>query len=189
MIIKRPFKYFLSIILLTFIAAIFFFNNRAIMFNWRMEKDLSKFWNNKVSIKEVKNFEAYARRFKIVLSTPVNNKKYRYLNCYEEKINGLYFKNYQASSQGESRALFSFSTIILNGDIGSNESNYFTVIYGYNSDLQVESYESKITGKKSGIVSNIADNEYFIDAFEGNLQDIIRVSGKDGSDKRNVFCD
>lgn len=189
MIKKKPLKYFLYIILLTFITAVFLFNNKAIMFSWRMEKDVSKFWNNKVSIKSVKDFEAYGRRFRIVLSTPVNNKKYRYLNCYEEKMNGLYFKNYQASSQGGSRALFSFSTIFINGGTNFNEEKCLTIIYGYNIDMKVESYEVKISSKKSNIISNIADKEYFIEAFQGNLQDIISVSGKDGSDKHNVFYD
>lgn len=159
------------------------------MFTSNIEKGIDNFCKNEVSIKEVKDFEAYGKKFKLVLSTPINNKKYKYLICYEEKMNGLYYKYYQASEQGESNALFHFSTVFLNGVVGSNKENYFTIVYGYNEDFQAVSYEIKVSEQEKNIVSNISNKEYFINAFKGNLQDIVNVIGKDGSDKINVFLD
>lgn len=156
------------------------------MFSSNMGKCIDNFWNNEVSIKEVKDFEVYGKKFKLVLSTPINNKKYKYLNCYEEKMNGLYYKYYQASEQGGNNSLFGFSTVFVNG---LNNGNYFTIVYGYNKDFQVVSYEMKVNGLEKNIISNVSSKEYFIDAFKGKFQDIVKVIGKDGSDKINVFID
>lgn len=78
-----------------------------------MEKCISNYWKNKVDIKEVKDFELYDKKFKLILSTPADNKKYKYVNCYEEKMNGLYYKIYQRSEQGGSNNLFDVSTVPL----------------------------------------------------------------------------
>jgi hypothetical protein len=151
-----------------------------------MKQGVERFWNNKVIIREVEDIEVYGKKFRIVLSTQIGNKKYKYLNCYEEKLNGLYYKSYQASEQGGSRALLSFSTIYVNS---SNKENWFTVVYGHNKDLLVDNYEIKIDRFKENIVSSIRDKEYFINTYEGNFQDMISVLGKDGSDMFEAFLD
>lgn len=187
--IKKLYKFLTIIAFLACILSIFCFNNRTIMFSSNIKKGIENFWNNEVSIKEVKDFEVYGRKFKIVLSTPINNNKYKYLNCYEEKMNGLYYKSYRASEQGRSNSLFSFSIVFINGVEGSNKENCFTIVYGYNKDFQVASYEIKVYEQEKTIVSNVSDKEYFINAFKGAFQDIVNVIGKDGSNKINVFCD
>lgn len=187
--IKKLFKVSIIIVLLACTISIFYFNNKTIMFSSNMEKGISNFWENKVSIKEVKNFEAYGKKFKLVLSTPINNEKYKYFNCYEEKMNGLYYKSYQASEQGGSNALFNFSTVFVNDVEGSNKENYFTIVYGYNKDFQVANYEIKVSGQEKGIISNVSSEEYFIDAVKGNFGGIVKAIGKDGNNKINVFCD
>ncbi len=47
----------------------------------------------------------------------------------------------------------------------------------------------KVREQEKSIVSNISSKEYFIDAFKGHIQDIVKVIGEDGSDKINVFED
>jgi len=187
--IKKLSKVLIIIVFLACILSIFFSNSKTIMFSSNMKKGIDNYWNNKVSIKEVKDFEVYGKKFKLVLSTPINNEKYKYLNCYEEKMNGLYYKSYRASEQGGSNNLFGFSTIFVNGVVDSNKENYFTIVYGYNKDFQVVSYEIKVSEQEKNIVSNISNKEYCINAFKGHIQDIVNVIGKDGSDKINVFED
>jgi hypothetical protein len=159
------------------------------MFSSNMNKGIDNYWNDKVSIKEVKDFEVYGKKFKLVLSTPINNEKYKYLNCYEEKMNGLYYKSYRDSEQGGSNSLFTFSTIFVNDVVDSDKENYFTIVYGYNKDSEVVSYEIKVSEQEKSIVSNISSKEYFIGAFKGHIQDIVNVIGEDGSDKISVFED
>lgn len=182
--IKKVSKVSIIIVFLACILSIFYFNSKTIMFSSNMNKVIDNYWNDKVSIKEVKDFEVYGKKFKLVLSTPINNEKYKYLNCYEEKMNGLYYKSYRAAEQGESNSLFTFSTIFVN-----DVENYFTIVYGYNKDSEVVSYEIKVREQEKSIVSNISSKEYFIDAFKGHIQDIVKVIGEDGSDKINVFED
>lgn len=138
---------------------------------------------------EIKDFEVYGKRFKLILSTSAENKEYKYLNCYEEKLNGLCYKNYQAAEQGGSNSLISFSMIFVNGVRESNKENLFTVVYGYNKDLMVDSYEMRIGGHEKNIVSTIANKEYFIDSYEGGFEELVNVLGTDGSDMSQVFCD
>lgn len=187
--IKKFFKVSIVIVLLAFTISTFYFKSSTIMFSSNIEKSISNYWNNKVNIKEVKNFEAYGKKFKLVLSTPINNKKYKYVNCYEEKMNGLYYKNYQASEQGGSNALFNVSTVFVNDVKGSNKENYFTIVYGYNKDFQVVSYEIKVSGHEKGIISNVPSEEYFINAVNGKFLGIVKATDKNGTDKTDVFCD
>ncbi|WP_315110000.1 hypothetical protein [Clostridium intestinale] len=182
--IKKVYKVSIIIVFLACIVSIFYFNSKTIMFSSNMNKGIDNYWNDKVSIKEVKDFEVYGKKFKLVLSTPINNEKYKYLNCYEEKMNGLYYKSYRAAEQGGSNSLFSFSTIFVN-----DVENYFTIVYGYNKDAEVVSYEIKVSEQEKSIVSNVSSKEYFIDAFKGHIQDTVKVIGEDGSNKINVFED
>lgn len=99
-------------------------------------------------------------------------------------MNGLYYKSYRAAEQGGSNSLFTFSTIFVN-----DVENYFTIVYGYNKDSEVVSYEMKVREQEKSIVSNISSKEYFIDAFKGHIQDIVKVIGEDGNDKIKVFED
>lgn len=186
---RKAFIVIVSIIAISFAAAIFFFNNKVIMISSNMKKGIEKYWEDKVVIKVVKDFEAYGKKYRLVLSTPINNEKYKYLNCYEEKLNGLYYKSYQASEQGESKAFLSFSTINVSTAAGSNKENWFTVVYGYNKDLQVDNYEMKIRGHDKNVFSDITGKEYFIDAYKGLFENLVSASGKDDSDMLGVFSD
>lgn len=159
------------------------------MYSLNMTKGIEKYWDDKIAIKEVQDFEVYGKKFKLVLSTPVADKKYKYLNCYEEKLNGLYYKSYQAAKQGGSNALISFSMVYVNREKASNKENWFTVVYGYNKDLMVNSYEMKIDGHEKSIVSSIAGKEYFIDTFKGGFEKLVNVVGRDGSDMFQTFYD
>jgi len=111
----------------------------------------------------------------LVLSTPVNDEKYKYFNCYEEKFNGFYYKSYQAS---KSKALVNFSVIFFNTD----KENAFTVVYGYNKGMLVDNYELKISKNEKNIISSIKGKEYFIDAYKGFFEGPVSATGKDGSD-------
>lgn len=183
---KKFFIFFIFILLLAYAFFTLYPASKEIMFSSNIQNGINRYWKTKVDIKEVKDFEAYGKKYKLVLSTPISNEKYKYLNCYEEKMNGLYYKNYQGSKQGDSNDLFSFSTIYVNS---SNKENYFTVVYGYNKDLEVASYEMKISGHEKNIISNVSRKKYFIDAYEGNFQGLVNALDKDGKEKNDVFCD
>lgn len=185
---RKVFIVIISIIVMSF-ATIFFLNNKEVMLSSNMKKGIEKYWGNKVVINEVKDFEAYGKKFRLVLSTSINNEKYKYFNCYEEKFNGFYYKSYQASKQGESKALLNFSTVYVNREKVSNKENWFTVVYGYNKDLLVDNYKMKINGNEKNIVSNITGKEYFIDTYKGLFEGIVSASGKDSSDMIEAFCD
>lgn len=187
--IKKLFKVLVVTILIACILSITYINSGIIIFPSNLKEGIDNYWKKEVSIKQVKDYEVYGKRYKLVLGTPINNKKYKYLNCYEEKMYGLYYKSYQASEQGESRALFGFSSIYVNGLSGSNKENYFTIVYGYNENFQAASYETEINGQK--ITSDISNREYFIDAYERgfNVSSKVNATGKDGKDKTNFFYD
>lgn len=186
---KKGYKVIISIILIFFASAIIFLNNKEIMISSNMKKGIEKYWRNKVVIKEVKGFEVYGKKYMLVLSTPIDNGKYKYLNCYEEKLNGIYYKSYQASEQGGSKAYLNFSTIYVNTVGNLKKENWFTVVYGYNKDLQVDNYEMKISGHDKNVVSSISGKEYFIDAYEGLFEELVSASGKDHSDMLEAFYD
>jgi len=186
---RKVFIVLISIILFLLLIITFFLKSKEIMFSSNMKKGIEKYWKNKVVIKEVKDFEAYGKKFRIVLSVSVNNEKYKYLNCYEEKLNGLFYRSYQASEQGGSRALLNFSTIHVNNVKDSNKENWITVVYGYNKDLLVDNYEMKINGHEKNIISSIKGKEYFVDVYKGSFKELVSASGKDGSDMLNTFSD
>jgi hypothetical protein len=186
---KRQYISIAGFILLILLSVNSFMNNKTHMFASSMEKDIERFWDKDIVIREVRDFEAYGKRFKLILSTAANNVKYKHMNYYEEKLGGLYYKNYQASYQGGSRALFSFSTVYVNGSSEPYKENWFTVVYGYNKDLAVESYEMEISGHKDNVVSSVEGKEYFLDAYEGRFQKLISATGKEGRDMLDVFND
>jgi len=62
--IKKLVKAFTVFILAAGIIGIFYFNSMSIMFSSNMEKSINKFWNNKVSIKEVKDKEYFMNAYK-----------------------------------------------------------------------------------------------------------------------------
>lgn len=187
--VTKFFKVSIVIVLVAFTIATFYFNKNAIMFSSNIEKGISSFWKDKVNMKEVKNFEAYGKKFKLILSTPINNKKYKYVNCYEEKMNGLYYKDYRSSEQGGSNALFNVSTVFVNDVEDSNKEKWFTIVYGYNKDYQVVSYEIKVSGHEKDIISNVSNKEYFINVVKGEFLGIVKATGKNGANKTDVFCD
>jgi hypothetical protein len=47
----------------------------------------------------------------------------------------------------------------------------------------------KISGHDKNIISNIADKEYFINAYKGSFEKLISASGKNGCDMLEAFCD
>lgn len=172
-----------SIILLVDLGLVFF-TSSTIMFPSRLEKDVGKYWNNNVSVKDVKDFELQGKRYKVILSTNGNDEKYKYLNIYEEKMHGLYYKCDRASEQGGSNALISFSNV-------SDENNNFTVIYGYNKGLEVANYEvNVIEGTDTySLKFDLPKKEYFIDIFYGRFGGIKGAWGSDGSNKDDYFFD
>ena len=186
---RTVFIFLMSIIVITFSIATFFLNNKVVMLSSNIKKGIEKYWGNKVVIKEVKDFEAYGKKFRLVLSTPVNNEKYKYFNCYEEKFNGFYYKSYQASEQGGSKALINSSIVSFNIGKGSDKENAFTVVYGCNKGLLVDNYEMKISKNEKNIISSITGKEYFIDAYKGFFEGPVSASGKDGSDMLEAICD
>lgn len=186
---RKVFIVFISIIVMSFATATFFLNNKEVMLSSNMKKGIEKYWVKKVVIKEVRDFEAYGKKFRLVLSTSGNNEKYKYFNCYEEKFNGFYYKSYQASEQGGSKALLNFSTVYVSREKGSNKENWFTVVYGYNKDLLVDNYVMKISGNEKNIISRITGKEFFIDTYKGLFEGVVSASRKDGSDMLKAFCD
>ena len=179
----------ISVILLISIATIVVINDKTIMFSSNMKGNVEKFWKDKVVIKEVKNIEIDGKKFRLILSTPINNKKYKYFNCYEEKLNGLYYKSYQASAQGGSNALFNFTTMSIREGKGVEREKDITIVYGYNEDLLLDNYALKISGDNNNIITSLSNKEYVINVFKGPLKEIVNAKGKDGSDLIKAFCD
>lgn len=186
---RKKYTVLISTLFFFLVVITTFLTKKEIMFSSNIKKGIEKYWKDKVVVKEVKDFEVYGKKFKLILSTPVNDEKYKYLNCYEEKLNGLYYRSYQASEQGGSRSLLSFSTIYVNNAKDSGNENWFTVVFGYNKDLLVDNYEMKISGYKKAIVSNIQGKEYFVDAYKGLYEELVSATGKDGNDLLNAFYD
>lgn len=186
---KNLFKVCMISIILASAIAIFYFSSKTIMLPSNIEKSVSKFWDNNVSIKRVEDFEAYGKKFKFVLSTSKDNDNYKYMNCYEEKVNGLFYKFYQGAEQGGSNGLFSVSNIFINNGQGLNKENYITVVYGNNTDSKITNYEISIREGEGSFTSNIANEDYFMDITTGKYQTIVNATDKDGNDKTEVFCD
>lgn len=46
----------------------------------RLENGIEKYWDKNVN--EVKDFDSYGKRYKIILSTKADDDKYKYLNIY-----------------------------------------------------------------------------------------------------------
>ncbi|MGG7076569.1 hypothetical protein [Clostridium sardiniense] len=172
-----------SIILLVDLGLVFF-TSSTIMFPSRLEKDVEKYWNNNISVKDVKDFESHDQKYKIILSTKADNEKYKYLNIYEEKLGGLYYKCDRASEQGDSKALTSFSIV-------DDENNNFTIVYGYNKGLEVDNYEADIIDGTDSYSRkfDLPKKEYFIDVFNGRFGGIKGAWGSDGSNKNDYFLD
>lgn len=172
-----------AIILLVGLGLLFS-TNSTIMFSSRLEKGVEKYWDNNVSVKEVKDFESHDQKYKIILSTKADNEKYKYLNIYEEKLGGLYYKCNRASEQGYSNSLIGYSNV-------SDENNNFTVVYGYNKGLEVANYEVDIIDgtDRYSRKFDLPKKEYFIDVFNGRLGGIKGAWGSDGSNKFDYFFD
>lgn len=182
---KRKLLINTSIAIILFVGVgLLFFTNSTIMIPSRLEKSVEKYWDSNVDVKEVKDFESHGKKYKIILSTKADNEKYKYLNIYEEKLGGLYYRCDRASEQGGSNALISFSNV-------TDENDNFTVVYGYNKGLEVANYEVGVVYGTDNYIHkfNLPKKEYFIDIFNGQFGEIKGVWGSDGSDKTYYFVD
>lgn len=180
-------RFFLIIICtLVFFTGISFclFLNKRFLFSSNLEKSVEKYWNTKVEIKDIRDFNIYGQNFKIILSTKPDDKKYKYLNVYEEKFNGLYYELSGASEQGFSKSYIDFKYM-------SDRTDSFTVIYGYNKDLKVKSCEVEVSMYDTlyTLKLDLPKKEYFIDVFNGNYRGIINAYGENNNEELEYFVD
>ncbi|MGG5461014.1 hypothetical protein [Clostridium sp. B9] len=149
-------------------------------------KGTDRYWGTDVRVEDVQNFEFNNKKFNIVLSTKQGDENYKYLNVYEEKLGGLYYKCIRASEQGESEALISFSKVIL------ENNKTFTIAYGDNRDLKVKSCEIGIVDNHFSdydIRFQLPEKRFFIKVFDGTFNGLITATLQDGSTNVDYFID
>jgi hypothetical protein len=172
----------LIVVLILFALLFFFFSNKTIVFSKNFKQNIEKIVNQNIDIKEIKTFEVNQKKYILILSTQTNNNNYKYFNCYEEKMNGLYYKSCGGTEQGKSNNYFGLASINI-----SDSNDFFSVVFGYNKGFQIASYEIQVD--KENIKSNVSNKEYFIHAYKGHLPKIINAIDKDGKNRINVFND
>ena len=96
----------------------------------------------------------------------------------------MYYKCYRASEQGGSHALINFSTIIDGNDD-------FTIMYGYNKNLEISRCEIKASDNLDDFIINfdLPQKEYFIAIFNAGYRGIKNAYGKDGNINTSYFLD
>lgn len=92
----------ISVILLFALGCTFYYQNikKTIAYPSDIEKGVERYWNKDVTIRSEKDVTIYGRSFKLVLSTAADDSRYKYFNCFEQKLGGLYYRCYQGAEQG-----------------------------------------------------------------------------------------
>lgn len=126
----------------------------------------------------------FKQRYLIIFKSYKDNNDYKYLNVYQEKFNGLYYKSTIASEQGFSKSYISFTNV-------SDRNDTFTVIYGYNKDLKVKSCEVRVSMYKNlyTLKLNLSEKEYFIDVFNGDYRGVINTYEENDKKDFEYFVD
>ena len=111
-----------------------------------------------MSIKSDDKFPYKGKAYRIIFSTPINKKDEIYLQCFEEKFNGLIYKPTYGSSQGESKSICGMTENVTN-DV---TNDCFFVAYGYNKELKANNFSVSKAIDGEWITEDISKQEYFL---------------------------
>ncbi|MGL4992407.1 MAG: hypothetical protein ACRCYC_04040 [Paraclostridium sp.] len=157
-----------------------FFSSKNISVSPNLNGGLEKYWNEKIVVKNLFEYNFQGIDYKIVLSVNKENEDYKYLNVYEKKLGGVYYECNEASEQGNSKNNIEFSVVETKGKA-------FTIMYGENKQRYVTScviklYDENLNEFKNTEVNLLEEDKYFIKILDGKfsgVEEVQTINGKD----------
>ncbi|KMT22072.1 hypothetical protein [Clostridium cylindrosporum] len=172
----------IAILFLFIMLTIAFFRSNLIWHS-NINKYLEKTYQQPISIKEDKNFSYKGRNYRIILSTPKNKKDELYLQCFEELLNGTFYKGAYGARQGESKPLYGAVLNFIND--GTEDS--FVAVYGYNKGLKANTFSVKSTNDGKWITQNISKEEYFLYIYTNIVYPEVNFKDNKNNDVNRFF--
>lgn len=178
---KKNFILLAIVLLAIVIVSVFFKSN--LIWHSNMNKHLEKIYQKPISIKKDEVFSYKGKEYRIILSTSESKKDELYLQCFEQVLNGSFYKETYGARQGESKSLYGAVKNFIND--GTQDS--FVVIYGYNKELKANTFDVESTDNDKFITQNIFNEEYFLYTYSNIVYPFVGFKDSKNNDITEMF--
>lgn len=157
---KKKINFLIYILMFLSIIAVFTFNKGNLVWYSNVNKYIDKIYYHPISIKSNTKFSYKGSNYRIIFGTSKDRKDDIYLQCFKEKLSGLFYEPTYGAGGGSSvtsNPRYGMTNHFIHG---SNES--FFVIYGYNKDFKADNFSVIKTSDGKLITQDISKQEYFL---------------------------
>lgn len=137
-----------------------------------------KIYGEPITIKKDENFSYKGRNYRIILGVSQNKEGELYLKCFEEVLNGTFYKGAYGASKGESNLLYGEVFNFIND--GTDDG--FVIIYGYNKGFKANEFNVKSSNNGKLITQNIDNEEYFVYTYADIVYPFVIFKDKNNKD-------
>lgn len=145
------------LIILSISVTIFFITGKWVWHS-NVSRYLDKRCNQTMIVRSDSEFSYKGKIYRIMFSTPKDKKDQLYLQCFEEKMNGLLYRPTYGSEQGECKALYGMTNHFVND--GTNDS--FIIVYGYNKGFKANNFSVRKASNGEWMTQDISKQEYYL---------------------------
>ncbi|MDD7793099.1 hypothetical protein [Clostridium sp. 'White wine YQ'] len=157
----RKFKYILIYLLVFSFVVVLLLSRSHFILRSNVTTYINKIYKQEMSIKSDSEFSYKDNNYRIIFSTPVNKKDELYVQCFQEKFNGLVYIPTYGSAQGKSKSLCNMINHFLNNANGDS----FYVVYGYNKNFKASTFSVEKSTDGTLITEDISKKEYFLNTY------------------------
>jgi hypothetical protein len=139
------------------IIALFAFNKSNLVWHSNVSRYIDKIHNQTISVKGDTKFSYKGKNYRIIFGTSEDKKDDLFLQCFQEKLNGLFYEPTYGAYQGKSKSLYGMTNHYIHG-----ENDSFFVVYGYNKEFEANNFSVRKTSDGEWITQDISKQEYFL---------------------------
>ncbi|GFP75375.1 hypothetical protein [Clostridium fungisolvens] len=180
--IKKAQKVLFLAFLILIIAVISYFNSK-LVWHTNAKSYIEKSYGKAMTTRVDTEYQYNGKKYKIIFSTSQNKKDELYLQCFEEKFNGLFYKPTYGAAQGNSTSLNGVTCHFIDG----STDDKFLVFYGYNKNLQASNLSVEKTDKAHWITQDISKQEYFLYTYTNVIYPVTIFKDSQDNDITNNF--
>jgi len=172
---------FIIVLFSSVIMAVLFRNN--LVYHSNIGSYIERLYRQPMTIRVDKELTYKGRTYRIIFSTPKDKKDELYVQCFEEKLNGNFYKPTYGAIQGKSKSLYGM--ICCYSDDGTHNS--FAVVYGYNKELKANSFNVKEADDGGWIAQDISKDEYFLYTYSNIVYPLVNFKDIHNNDINTIF--
>jgi hypothetical protein len=172
------------IVLFSSIIMVALFRNNLI-YHSNIGRYIERRYRQPMTIRVDKELTYKGRTYRIIFSTPKDKKDELYVQCFEETLNGTFYKPTYGAIQGKSKSLHGMICNYLN----DGTDNSFAVVYGYNKELEANSFNVKEASNGKLITQDISKDEYFLYTYSNIVYPLVNFKDIHNNDISSIFDD